>query len=335
MSLAATRQVREERIRPAEAIMESIVLDGPQQFSLVRSDPPDPGPNQVRLKLEGCGVCGSNLPVWEGRPWFQYPLEPGAPGHEGWGVVDAVGDGVMHVAPGDRVAALSYRAFATHDVADANAVVPLPSSLDGPFPGEPLACAVNVMRRANVSPGERVAVVGVGFLGALVTDLAVKEGGRVIAISRRPFALDLATEAGAEAVINMRDAWHVAEEVQRLAPDGCDCVIEAVGNQLALDVAGALVRVRGRLVIAGYHQDGPRQVNMQDWNWKGIDVINAHERDPAIYLEGLRLAVDMAARREWAPDRYLTHKFELGELSAAMALMQERPDGFLKSIIVC
>lgn len=76
---------------------------------------------------------------------------------------------------------------------------------------------------------------------------------------------------------------------------GCDRVIEAVGKQWPLDLAGELVCEGGRLVIAGYHQDGPRQVNMQQWNWKGIDVVNAHERDPAVQLRGLREAVEAVA----------------------------------------
>lgn len=57
----------------------------------------------------------------------------------------------------------------------------------------------------------------------------------------------------------------------------------------------AVIGMGGRLVVAGYHQDGPRQVNMQDWNWKGIDVVNAHERDPAVHRQGLREAVAAAA----------------------------------------
>ena len=48
-------------------------------------------------------------------------------------------------------------------------------------------------------------------------------------------------------------------------------------------------------MIAGYHQDGPRQVNMQLWNWRGLDVINAHERDPAVYVQGIREAVEAVA----------------------------------------
>ena len=59
----------------------------------------------------------------------------------------------------------------------------------------------------------------------------------------------------------------------------CDVVIEAVGKQWPLDLAAELAGERGRLIIAGYHQDGLRQVNMQLWNWRGLDVINAHQRD--------------------------------------------------------
>src|SRR5207302_10599670 len=104
------------------------------------------------------------------RPWFNYPFEPGAPGHEGWGTVDAVAAGATNLAPGDRVAILSYHAFAEYDLAASDAVVKLPRQLgDLPFPGEPLACAVNVFRRADVEPGQTVAILGIGFLGALVT----------------------------------------------------------------------------------------------------------------------------------------------------------------------
>jgi NADPH:quinone reductase len=86
---------------------------------------PYPARGQVRVRLEGCGVCASNLPVWEGRPWFQYPLAAGAPGHEGWGVIDAVGSDVP-VRVGDRVALLSGNAYASHEVVRAEDVVRLP-----------------------------------------------------------------------------------------------------------------------------------------------------------------------------------------------------------------
>src|SRR5690606_20476746 len=61
------------------ARMRAAVLAGPGQVEIREVDRPDPGPRQVRSQVEGCGVCGSNLPSWQGRPWFRYPLAPGAP----------------------------------------------------------------------------------------------------------------------------------------------------------------------------------------------------------------------------------------------------------------
>jgi threonine dehydrogenase-like Zn-dependent dehydrogenase len=229
------------------------VLDDPRSARVERATPPDIGPRQVRVRLEGCGVCGSNLPVWEGRPWFSYPFAAGAPGHEGWGVVDEVGSEVDGLAPGDRVAALSYRAFAEFDVADANRVVPLPSFLDGqPFPGEALGCAMNVFRRSAIERGDTVAIVGVGFLGALLASLAARAGAPVIPNSRGPFALAMAHRMGAHETIPLADHASVVGAVRELTGGaGCTRVIEATGLQGPLDLAGELTAERGRLVIAG------------------------------------------------------------------------------------
>ncbi len=288
---------------------------------------PEPGPGQARVRIEGCGVCGSDVPVWAGRPWFEYPRDPGAPGHEGWGVVDAVGDGVTAVSVGQRVAGLTYRAYAAFDLVDAEHLVPLPASLDGqPFPGEALGCAVNVFRRSAISSGDTVAVVGVGFLGGLVAQLAARAGARVVGISRRAAALDVARAMGAGEVVALDDAGGIGLEA--------DVVVEAAGTQRTLDVASGLVRTRGRLVIAGFHQDGSRTVDMQSWNWRGIDVINAHERDPAIYLEGIRLAAEAVADGGLDPSPLYTHRFPLDRVDEALTAATERPDGFVKALVM-
>src|SRR3954470_4528007 len=171
-------------------VMSAAVLGGPSLARIEKAPLPEPAPESVRVRLEGCGICGSHLPSWEGRPWFNYPLAPGEPGHEGWGVIDALGAGVTEWKPGDRVAFISYRAFAEFDVAHAQSLVLLPEQLAGkPFPGEALGCAMNVFRRAEIRAGQTVAVVGIGFLGALLVRLAALAGARVIGIGRRPFAL--------------------------------------------------------------------------------------------------------------------------------------------------
>lgn len=315
--------------------MRAAVLAGPGRFEVRAVERPDPGPNQVRIRLEGCGVCGSNLPPFEGRPWFQYPFAAGAPGHEGWGYADAVGRGVRDVREGDRVAAVSGNAYAEYDVVERSSVVKLERPLDGrPFPGEPLGCAMNVYRRALVQPGQVVAVVGVGFLGSLLVQLCRVAGAEVIAIGRRPFALEVAKSMGATHGLIMGDRHRVVEEVLALTRgELCDVVLECAGAQEPLDLAGELLRIRGRLVIAGYHQDSPRRVNMQLWNWRGLDVINAHERDPKIAVEGVQLAMEAMAARRLDPSPLYTHSFPLEELPQAFAALRERPEGFLKALV--
>jgi threonine dehydrogenase-like Zn-dependent dehydrogenase len=311
------------------------ILTAPGAVELTTLALPEPGPGEVRLALEGSGVCASNLPLWEGREWFTYPTAPGNPGHEGWGVIDAVGEGVDGLRVGQRVAALSYAAYATHDLAKAEAVVPLPPSLDGvPFPGEPLGCAMNIFRRADIQAGQDVAIVGVGFLGALLCRLAADAGARVIAVTRRPFALDVARQFGAHELVAMDDHWRVIEQVKQLTGGAmCHRVIECVGLQWPLDLAGELTRERGKLVVAGFHQDGPRQVNMFLWNWRGLDVINAHERDPQVYVAGIREAVDAVASGRLDPSALYTHRYPLDRLAEAFEATRTRPDGFLKALV--
>jgi threonine dehydrogenase-like Zn-dependent dehydrogenase len=267
---------------------------------------------------------------------MKFPTEPGGLGHEGWGWVDAIGPGVTKFADGDRVAILSGHAYAEFDVTGVDAAIHLPDSLAGmPFPAEPLGCAFNILGRSAIEPGQTVAIIGIGFLGALLTKLATDAGARVIAVSRRPFALEVARRMGAAETIAMLDHCTIIQRVRTLTNGAfCDRVIEAVGKQWPLDLAGELTRERGRLIIAGYHQDGPRQVNMQLWNWRGLDVVNAHERDPAIYLAGMRKAVEAVASGQLDPTPLLTHHYRLDELAAALDATRDRPGSFLKALVM-
>lgn len=315
--------------------MRAAVVTAPGSIRIDHVPMPQPRPGQVRIRLEGCGVCASNLTPWAGPEWQQFPLEPGALGHEGWGVIDAVGEGVDSVAPGDRVAALSYASYAEYDLADEGAVVPLPSALDTiAFPGEPLGCAFNIFGRCDIQAGQTVAIIGAGFLGVILTRLATEAGARVIAISRRASSLDLARRYGAAETIVMDDHQSIIDQVGALTGGRfCERVIEAVGKQWPLDLAAELTAERGRLVIAGYHQDGPRQINMWLWNWRGIDVVNAHERDPTIYAQGVREAVDAVASGRIDPAPLYTHHYPLDRLDAALDATRDKPDGFVKAII--
>ncbi|HEU4511277.1 MAG TPA: zinc-binding dehydrogenase [Pyrinomonadaceae bacterium] len=311
------------------------VVHAPGEVVVEETQFREPEAGEVRVRIEGCGVCASNVPLWEGKPWFEYPMEPGAPGHEAWGRIDAVGPGVTDLARGQRVGLLSSHAFAEYDFAKGAEVVQLPSDLDNqPFPAEPLGCAINIFKRARISPGENVCIVGVGFLGTLLTQLAVNAGARVFALSHRRSSLKLAHDFGATAAVEVNDEQQAMQTVRRMTNGrGCECVIEAAGTQESLDLSSELTSERGRLVIAGYHQDGPRQVNMQLWNWRGLDIINAHERDPLVYVEGMREAITAVQNGDMNPWPLYTHEFDLAELPRAFETLSNSPEGFIKALI--
>jgi threonine dehydrogenase-like Zn-dependent dehydrogenase len=294
---------------------------------------PQPAANEVRVRLEGCGICASNLPVWEGRPWFEYPRAAGAPGHEGWGRVDAIGSEVRDLQPGERVALISGNAYAELDVAPRAAVLRLPADLDAlPFPGEPLGCAMNIFERSDVRAGQTVAIVGAGFMGLLLTQLAAKAGAQVVVISRRGQALEFAAAAGAVHTLECASSdAAIAQALSLTDGRGYERVIETGGLQSTLDLAGALVAEYGRLVIAGYHQDGLRTVDMQQWNWRAIDVVNAHERSPERYASGVERAIAAVLDGRMDPFPLLTHAVPLDALDRGFALAQARPDGFMKA----
>jgi NADPH2:quinone reductase len=196
---------------------------------------------------------------------------------------------------------------------------------------------VNISRRAGVAEGDVVVVLGTGFLSALLLQLLRVPGTprprKVITVSRRRLSPEMADRLGVDESLTYEDDVHNrvgAETGGNMA----DVVIEATGKQRPLDLGAELTRVRGRLVVAGYHQDGPRTVNMQLWNWRGIDVINAHERDPQIYKSGMEEGVRLLAEGGLDLGPLITHTFPLSEINRAFATAEERPEGFLKSVVL-
>jgi threonine dehydrogenase-like Zn-dependent dehydrogenase len=230
---------------------------------------------------------------------------------------------------------LGNSGFAEYEIAKAKCVV---SILNGPqkvpFLGEPLGCAMNVFRRAQIRKDDWIAIVGTGFLGLILLQLGIEAGAKVIAISRRRSALQLAEKMGATLTLSFENQAKLLAAVRNVTEEHlCQVVIEAAGAQETLDIASTLTGTRGRLVIAGYHQDGPRSVNMQEWNWRGIDVINAHERDEAVYIEGIREAVEAVASARIRLEELVSHFFPLEQIENGFQILERRPEGFIKGVV--
>ena len=212
----------------------------------------------------------------------------------------------------------------------------LPDALQGkPFPGEPLGCAMNIFNRSDIQKGQKVAIVGSGFLGTLLVQLAKSAGAEVIAVSRREFSLDTAKKAGADHLVQMDDHYKIIEKVKELTGGNfCERVIECTGKEWPLNLSIELTGTRGKLIVAGFHQDGMRSLNVQMLNWRGIDMISAHERDPQKYISGIKDAVKAVEEGKMDPFPLFTHSFSLEEMDKAYKHLTQRPEGFVKALIV-
>lgn len=310
-------------------------LIAPRTSEIVEEATPEPGYGQVLVEVKVCGVCASEIHPWmDPRPTYPYRM-----GHEPAGIVSAVGPGVTGFQPGDRVTGLLLPSYSDFGVAKAESLLHIPDNL--PFElalGEPLACMVNGQRRTPIELADRVALIGLGFMGLGLLQLLKLRGPReIIAIDPREDARALALELGADVAYHPNDvpeelfltSWNDWEK-----PLGVDVAIEASGTQPGLAMAGKMVKAHGVLSILGFHQGGQRHVDVEMWNWKAIDVVNAHVRRHADLMESMRIGMELIAANKFSFAPLVTHRFELAEIDQAFTTLLEKPQGFVKSIVL-
>lgn len=315
-------------------IGRAAVMTGPRRVVFRDCLVPALKPDEVLVRVEGCGVCPADLPAWRGRPGTPYPLPPGAPGNQAWGRVEGTGREVLGLSEGDRVALLSRRGFAGCAVGKASTVAILPPELDGlPVPGCALGSVMTILRRSRVQPGDRVAVVGVGFTGALLVELLVGRGAEVVVLSGRPTDLAEASRRGAHHLIPLDDhgvARRRVLDVTRGA--GCERVIEVTGEQRPLDLAGEIAAEGARLVIAGHHHD-IRIVDLPLWNRRGLEVTSATDGDDGERLKGVHDGIAAILEQRLDPFPLFT-RIPMAQMAHAFQLEEIRPPGFFKGLLI-
>ena len=314
--------------------MKIAILTGPKEFKFEEQELPALLPDEVLVQVAACGVCTSELDMWEGRAGSH--MYPRYPGHEVSGVVADVGKDVQGLAAGDRVAVWAPgRGFAEYVVVKSRYCFPagdLPLDL---ALAEPLACAVNTVELANVSLSDDVVIVGAGFMGNLVQKLVTLQGPRrLIVADTRADALERALKLGATHVVNVKNE-SLPDAVKSLTDgQGADVSFEVVGAQGPLNLLGDVTRMSGKLVIVGYHQGEPRQIPLGYWNWMAFQILNAHFREEATILRGMRIGMRLLTSGRLRLDDLVSHRFRLNQINEAFLAAHEKPEGFVKSTIV-
>ena len=241
---------------------------------------PQPGENQILVRIAATGVCHTDLHAAHGD-WPVKPKPPFIPGHEGVGTVAALGRGVRNVKEGDRVGipwlhtACGYcshcrtgwetlcasqknsgysinGSFAEYALADPAYVGRVPSNL-GWGAAAPVLCAgVTVykgLKETEVRPGEWVVISGIGGLGHMAVQYAKAMGMHVAAVDVHPDKLELAKSLGAEIMLNARTT-DVAAEMQRLTEGAHGALVTAVSPK-AFEQAFGMLRSHGTMALVG------------------------------------------------------------------------------------
>ena len=308
------------------------VLRAPHTIEVVEGAVPKTSPDEVLLRVANCGVCASEVDMWEGRSEIDFPRYVG---HEVSGVVEHVGERVRSLRPGDPVAAwVTDRGFAEYvAVKEEHCVpaggVPLELAL-----AEPLACAVNAVELAAPVLGDDVLVIGAGFMGNLVQKLVQLKGPRhVIVADTRRDAVERARRLGATEVVDVRTE-SLKRVVSRLTDKrGVDVAFEVTGVQAPLDVLGDVTRMSGKVAIVGFHQGGRRRLPLAQWNYKAFEIVNAHFREVETIMRGMRAGMRLLTSGRLALDGLVSHSFAFDELDRAFEIALEKPEGFVKATV--
>jgi threonine dehydrogenase-like Zn-dependent dehydrogenase len=331
------------RLSFPEVCMRISQVIGPRTSEIIEIADPVPAGHEVLVEVLACGACTSDLAPWRAG---QLPGAPGTPGvrpfrlgHEVAGRVVATGSRVRGWQPGDLVTGLGDRGFASLTVLEAAHILPVPAGIEPALAiGEPVADLQEALSRTPAGPGQRIAVVGLGFMGLglvqLARDLAP---ALLIGVDPLPAARQRALELGADLVLAPDElpaelGGPGTGELGRAGDGRADVVLEATGVTPGLAVAGTLVRPYGTLCVVGYHYAGDAMMDMGLW-YKAVTIVNGFcpDRTRLVRAMGDALALIAAHRFSYAP--LVTHRFGLDGVDQAYELMDARADGFVKAVL--
>ena len=280
---------------------KKLLSTGPRKTQIIDCEMPELKPNGLIIKNRYCGVCMSEHYDWENAK------EGRAFGHEPVGEVFAVGEDVEGFKVGDRVGGL-WSGASIYAPANAKNVFKLSDKVtDEQAILEPLACLISAVSKTKMTiVGERVAVVGCGFMGCGAISLLKMRGAYVVGVDVNEEALKMAKRYGADEVYTPDTLPEHYEDIPGKGlsfrgKEGCGfrLVMEWGETDESLDLALRMTRMCGQLAIGAYHTGPSRTVNMQMMNVKAIDCLSTHPREADFNIECTAQALNFLTNTSW------------------------------------
>jgi 2-desacetyl-2-hydroxyethyl bacteriochlorophyllide A dehydrogenase len=334
---------------------KAAIYRGDKRFSVEQKDVPPPGAGEVQIKVAYCGICGTDLHIYQGHMDARVGFERTI-GHEMSGVISAVGAGVDGLKDGQHVVVrpldhcgdcpacdaghehichnLKFIGIDTEGAfqeawnVPAHTIHVLPDTLDLSHAAliEPLAVACHDVKRANLQQGEDVLVIGGGPIGMLVALVARDAGGSVTISEVNENRLAYAKSLGFE-VINPLKEDAAALVHERTGGKGADVVFEVSGSQPGVDLMTEAAASRGRIVMVAIHATKP-QVDLFKFFWRELDMLGAR----VYHKDDYESAMQLLANGVVDCSSFITDIQPLDQIEGAFKALTENPNA-MKSMI--
>ena len=338
--------------------MKAAVLNGVKNLSVVNDyAKPEPKDDEVLIKVDICGLCGTDFKLYKGEYTARVPV---VLGHEYAGTVEKAGRDVKGIKPGDRVVAdpnescgacdycrsaqstfcsdmaaygvLSDGGFAEYTIANQKGVYKIPASLKSEIASftEPVACAVRGVDRAEIKPGYTVAILGAGPMGQVILQIAgIAGAAKIIQVDRHDWKLAIAKEYGASEIINSKNEEVRGRVMELTGGEGADVVIEAIGTTATFEQAFTLVKRGGRIVQYGFCPEGEKaSVTPFEILSRELTIVGSWV-NPYTYPRAIKLLDSGRVK----VGHLITNRLKLEDIGQGIELMYERPEGFMKAMV--
>ncbi len=339
--------------------MKAVRIHGPKDARFEEVPTPHPGPDDVLVRVRAAAICATDVELFEGTMYYlrmgmtHYPF---IPGHEWSGEVVQLGERVRRFSVGDRVVGecsigcrhcrfclsgryhlcadrsetgllkqpgamaefISFPQYFLHKVGDL--------SLENAAFVEPTGVAISAVRKARVTPADRVAVIGAGPIGLFAIQVAKAYGAKqIIAVDLIESRLKAATHLGADVAVNIGDGDPVAQISDATQGEMVDAVIEAVGKKEVWPLIASIVAPSGRVAITGLFAGETCAVDFDPLVTNDISVMGSLG-GPNVWPE----AISLHQRGLVSAERMITHRLPLSAFSQAMEIARGRQNGAIK-----
>jgi L-iditol 2-dehydrogenase len=323
----------------------------PREFEIIEEEIKPLKNNEVLIEIVSCGLCHSEMEVYEGKrpgqvfddktlegyelPEITFPL---GLGHEPTGKIIDKGNLVTKFQLGDKISGPASGAFASHITMDGcqSNLIKVPQNVTLKYAlAEPLMCISNIIRQATPEFGEYVMVIGCGFMGLLtICGIASNKIRELIAVDILDWRLNLAKKYGATEIINPKncDFKNYVQEITH--GHGVDVVIEITGKLSTLDLALKAIRIcRGKILIPSFYGN-PEKIDVGfDLMIKAPILISAHPAYSTNYMEDLHRGMWGYEVGIFPMDELITHSFSLEDINKAFKVAKEATSNIIKAII--